>query len=346
MPADRLTQRGSAILDQAEQFLRLGIERFGRAAHPAVAVDQHLVVVRNPVNQGLDRGVEQSDQTVFARANIEPQHRVIRHNIVSRAALDFRGVDAEPISLQRLQPKRQRRRRDNRVAPVLRIAPGVGGAAGDDQTEVSTPAARAGQRAIGQGGRFVGQRRELARRALGDQPGRGEAASFLVRIDQHVIADPGCIGRRFQRLQGCRHDCDPALHIGDTRPIERIGIQPDLLLKRMISRKHRVHMTGQQQPPFCIGPHGQQQMCAVRHCKRLAIGSNRSDRGRFDQLQRARQAREGVGQNRSLLCQPRQIAGAGVDRAPGLDLRQHGGAIDRVNQPGFGCANLLHMKPS
>ena len=58
-------------------------------------------------------------------------------------ALEFLRNDAQPIALEPLQPKRQVGGRDNRVAAVIGIAPGVGRAAGhgrwrrDDRHQLS-----------------------------------------------------------------------------------------------------------------------------------------------------------------------------------------------------------------
>ncbi len=121
---------------------------------------------------------------------------MVRHDIVGTAAFDLGGVDAEARAFEGFQPKRQGRRRDDGIAPVLRIAPGVGRLAGDDQAVIAAAAARARQGAIGQGSGFVSERRYLARRQFGNQWRRGKTAGFLVRIKQDIIARArgGCAG--------------------------------------------------------------------------------------------------------------------------------------------------------
>ena len=79
------------------------------------------------------------------------------------------------------------------------------------------------------------------------------------------------------------------------------------------------------------------------YCDRqfLAVGAHRGDRRGFDQPQLAGQRSKGIGQQRGLLGQPGKVAGAGVDRAPRLDLREHRGGIDRVEQRGFGWGQAV-----
>lgn len=77
-----------------------------------------------------------------------------------------------------------------------------------------------------------------------------------------------------------------------------------------------------------------------------AIGGNGSDRGGAFQRDVPRQRGKGIGQRGGLCGQARQVAGAGVDRAPRLDLAQHRGRIHRVNQRALDWGKLLHLKPS
>src|SRR3546814_5520524 len=65
----------------------------------------------------------------------------------------------------------------------------------------------------------------------------------------------------------------------------------------------------------------------------LTRGFDALDRVRRDEPDIARQGGKGVGELARDALQPRQIAGAAVDRRPFFDLRQHrrvGGALDRV----------------
>ena len=132
----------------------------------------------------------------------------------------------------------------------------------DDDREIAGPAARAGQRAVGERG-LVGQRRDLAARQFGDQRGGREGSGLLVRIDHHVIADPARQRRRLDRLQRGQHQREPALHVGDAGAVERVGVEEMLILKRMIDRIDRVHMPGEQHPHRRVGPHAHDEVPAM-----------------------------------------------------------------------------------
>src|SRR3546814_9579032 len=75
---------------------------------------------------------------------IDVQDGVIRHDIIGAAALDPRRIAGKAAAARRLQPQREVRRRQQRVAAVLRIAPGMRAPSGDDDGEIA--AAGAGDR--------------------------------------------------------------------------------------------------------------------------------------------------------------------------------------------------------
>src|SRR3546814_19628153 len=84
-----------------------------------------------------------------------------------------RGVDRERRASFRREPHRDLGRGDDRVAPVIGIAPGMGASAVDDDREIDGAATRAGKRAVGQCG-FICPRRRLAARGQRQQRGPGD----------------------------------------------------------------------------------------------------------------------------------------------------------------------------
>src|SRR3546814_2220530 len=65
------------------------------------------------------------------------QHGEVGHDVVGAAALDPRGVDRERRASFRREPHRDLGRGDDRVAPVIGIAPGMGASAVDDDREIA-----------------------------------------------------------------------------------------------------------------------------------------------------------------------------------------------------------------
>ena len=59
---------------------------------------------------------------------VEAQYGEVRHHIVGASAVNPRRIYRQSFALEGLQFHCQRRRRDQRIAAVLRVAPGVGGA--------------------------------------------------------------------------------------------------------------------------------------------------------------------------------------------------------------------------
>src|SRR3546814_16593165 len=82
-----------------------------------------------------------------------------------------RGVDRERRASFRREPHRDLGRGDDRVAPVIGIAPGMGASAVDDDRKIAGVTTRAGQRAVGQSG-ILGQPRRHAPRRLCQHRGR------------------------------------------------------------------------------------------------------------------------------------------------------------------------------
>ena len=91
-------------------------------------------------------------------ADVEAQHRVIGHDIVRRAAFQLGRVHGQVSMFHRLQPQDQIRRRHDRIAPLMRIAPGMCALAGEADRIIPRTAALMRQGAIRQGRGFISQR--------------------------------------------------------------------------------------------------------------------------------------------------------------------------------------------
>ncbi len=127
-------------------------------------------------------------------------------------------------------------------------------------------------------------------------------------------------------------DAQTALHVRGAGPVDRLVVDPGDLLEGVIGREHRIHMAGQDEPPFGLGPDAQHEMLAVRLFVFAALRGNRGDRSRFDQFDRARENRKGIGQHGGHAREPVDIAGSGVDGRPFLDRAEHRIGIDRIEQ--------------
>ncbi len=130
-----------------------------------VVVSRHLC---NGFGQG---GGELRCCRLAARADVEAHDREIGHDVVGRSAFDFRGVDRDFGAGEFGQAQHQPGGRDDRIAALVRIAPGVRGAAVDDHAVIPAACAGARECAVGQRGRFECQRGGLACRESGDQRG-------------------------------------------------------------------------------------------------------------------------------------------------------------------------------
>ncbi len=129
------------------------------------------------------------------------------------------GLNGRPGAAQAAEAQREVGRGDDGVAPVLRLAPGVRGAAADDGGEIARPAARAGERAVGQR-RFVGQAEVAPRRGRREQRRRARRRHFLVGVEHDLEAEPRAERRGHDRFERGEHDRDAALHVGDAGAVE------------------------------------------------------------------------------------------------------------------------------
>ena len=104
-------------------------------------------------------------------ADVEAQNGKVGHHVVGAAAFNLGWVHRQAVAMERLQAQREGRRSDHGIAPIVGIAPGMGGAAAHGQAPVAATRTRSGQGAIGQGRGFIGQGGRLAPRQFSDQRG-------------------------------------------------------------------------------------------------------------------------------------------------------------------------------
>ena len=333
-PADRESKVRTAVPHQPEQGALPRIHRLGRAGEVAVEVNRHLVRGGDPGDQRIDRMAGGVLPGMIGRPHIEAQHRQIGHDVVGAAAVDPCRVDRNTGQVEPGQTQRKVRRRDQRIAALFRVAPGMGGAAAHHRGEIAAALARAGQGAIGQG-RFEGQRGAHPPGRLEQQGCRAGGRDFLVAVDHHFPADRGGEGRSLQRAERGVHHHQPALHVGHARAIDRGRIDPAAGLEGILGTEHRVHVPGQQHAHGGLGADRQMEIAPQGQRHRLARGGHRVDRGGIAQRDRAERA-EQAGEPIRHRAQPGQIAAARIDLGQGQDLRQHG--LTLIDQPVQGLA--------
>ena len=243
------------------------------------------------------------------------------------------GFTVRPSRLSSVEPKREIGGREQRVAPILRIASGVGRAAAHDDPEIAAAWPRAGQRSVGQRRGLVGQRRALALRRMREQGRRAERADFLVAVDHDLIAD--AIGARasLDGLERGKHDGEPALHVGDAGSVQHPVLEPARLLEGVIGAEHRVHVAGEEQLDRRRRPHRQMEVASMLQLRCLAGAIDGLDRLRLFQPKHARERRKRVGEQVRHSLQPGKVARSAVDRRPAEHLVEHrlgARALDRV----------------
>ena len=266
---------------------------------------------------------------------------MIGHDVVRPAALDLRRIDLESRPDRLLERQRERGCREQGVAALFRVAPGMRALPVDVDRPVAAAAARAGKGAVGQR-RLVGKRGELAPRRLGEQSRRTRRTDLLVRIDHHLVPDPLGERRRLDRLQRRQHQRDAPLHVGNAGAVERVVVEPGQLLKRMILGEHRVHMAGQQHLHRSLGPHLEIQVLPGLARNDRAVGLHHLGRRGLAQLQLAGQCGKGIGQLVGHGLEPGEIGRTTVDLRPVLRLIEHRCIDGAVEGGGFGCGQLVH----
>src|SRR6202008_405791 len=102
------------------------------------------------------------------------------------------------------------------VAPVLRVAPGVGRAAVDDDREIAAARPGPGERPVGQCRRLVSESGALALRRAGPQRSRGGRTALLVAVDYDLIAEASGERALLDGLQRREHHGEAAFHVGDS----------------------------------------------------------------------------------------------------------------------------------
>ena len=145
--------------------------------------------------------------------------------------------------------------------------------------------------------------------AFRDQAGRGMAAGLFIRVDQHVIADPPCPGRRFKRAKSSEDDRESAFHVGCPRAVEDTGFEPAERLKRMIDGKHRIHMSSQQYPNRGFRPDSEMEMFATLDGLYRPVGKDRFDRLGLDEANCSRQGSKGVCKFSGHKVEPGKVSG-------------------------------------
>src|SRR3546814_14392735 len=123
------------------------------------------------------------------------------------------------------------------MPPLLRIAAGSGGPAGDGDREIAAARARTSKRAIGKRG-FIGEGGRLAPCRRRDKGGRAKRGDFLVAVDDDFIADRRRRWAAFHRLYSGHQDGKPAVTVIQPRLLNNPRPRPSTALERKDGHTH------------------------------------------------------------------------------------------------------------
>ena len=291
----------------------------------------------------IDAGLGAQLRRTGTRPHVPTQHGIIGHDIIGAATVDPGGIHRQIVARQCGQPQRQIGRRQKRVTAIFWVAPGMRGAAVDAGGKIARSGACSGQRAIGQRW-LVGQAEVAALGGFSQQRRGAERGDFLIAVQHHFPADAFRKWAGLQNRQRCLDDGDAALHVGHAGAVQRVGVQPAAGLKAMIGRKHRIHMASQQHTHRRVRTLHDMKIVAVQKHPLAAAGVDLAGWRRRHARRRAAQRRKGRLQHVDHLRQPGQIAAAGVDRRPRLDLGQHHRSqpVDTGQRVGFSGRQAGH----
>ena len=121
----------------------------GRAKWPWMSIATSCSAATSATER-VDQACARAWSSSVARAQIDAQDGKVGHDIVRAAAVDPRRIDRQAAADPGLEAQRKVGGGDQRVAPVLRIAPGMGRPAAHGETEIAAARPRAGEGAVGQ----------------------------------------------------------------------------------------------------------------------------------------------------------------------------------------------------
>ncbi len=203
------------------------------------------------------------------------------------------------------------------------LTPRMGALAANDRREISASLARAGQRAVRKR-RFIDTGELRAPRRLGQHMRRTCRADLLIRIDQHFITNAFGKRRALNRHERVQHHQKPALHIGRAGRVQRILVNKGLALKRMVGRKHRIHVPCEKDAHRRLRPLNEAQHVADRLFNDLSFTRHDLMRARGNGLDFRAEFGEGLAKGVMHAFQPGEIRAAGIDGAPCPQAFRHG----------------------
>ena len=143
--------RARRVVEAQREPGRAVVDRFGRAVEAAMHLHRDIMLGGDSFRDGFHRRTGPLDRGQRARAEIDVEHREVRHDIVRAASIDPRRVDGDVVRSELGQFQRDPRGRDDGVAAFLGIAARMGAAPAHDDGEITRAAARTRQRAVGEG---------------------------------------------------------------------------------------------------------------------------------------------------------------------------------------------------
>lgn len=144
-----------------------------------------------------------------------------------------------------------------------------------------------------------------------------------VGTDQHVDADLVPPGRTLEAEQAVQHHQNAALHVGNARTVQRVGVPELGRLEMAVDREDGVVMTGHDNAHRGLRPQatmeGRREFLLTHRTVRIDHGGRRQVDGGY----LATQLGEGLFQARAHALESLRIAAAGIDRGPRLDRVDH-----------------------
>ena len=258
---------------------------------------------------------------------VEPQHREVRDNIETLAAVEGRHVDGHIAAggVERVTRRREAGGRGDGIAALGEVASGVGCPAANDDGEVARPLASAGERAglVERG--LEQQAHVVAGGRVGERSCRAGRAELFVGVDEDFPAEPVDWPESREGLEGHEHHGEAPLGVGHARSAEHAAVAGQLNPRRFGARRiHRIHVDAEEHAGrvgrAVTAPHANR--IAERHGRLATTVSDRRSHAARKPLDRPEHA-EGVAHGPVHLRKPVRIKAPRADSRPGAHDLQH-----------------------
>ena len=305
---------------------------FGRAIEAALEREFDPIAGIDAVGERLKTRQQRFAVGYFGDANVDLGFGEVRHDVGrGGAATDIPDIDHHVGHLRRnlCRIEQELGERKDCAAAVVGDFGGVSGAAVAGGDEAARSLARVDDVAVGAA--RLEDKTELMVARRGTEEVRGAMRTgFFVGREQDLPTDARGVWRGFEGLERGEDRDEAALHVRDTRAIERGGIEPAADLKRVVGFVNGVVVTAEKN----LGRRGRPQSDA----KRARAGRIETRRVGVDFLDGRGGKRVGkIGaQGVGHAGKTGGVAGAGVDIRPALKERaEFGGAGGKGGDRGW-----------